>query len=78
MNFVDLVDLIEKELNMEWTENFLVHYDDIGELLQVLEQWMATSRSEDFFKEHQCLSREYVQEFIDFLNKIDCFCQEAL
>lgn len=69
-------DIIEQELNMEWFDKVVVHKDDYRELLQNLEEWMQNPRSEEFFQNHIHLDREDVEDFIDFLNEVDCFCQE--
>ena len=71
-------DIIKGELQMEWFERIVVDKSEYEELLQALEQWLDTPRSEEFFKAHKCLTRVYVQEFVDFLKKCDCFCQEEL
>ena len=71
-------DIIKNELKMKWFEHIVVDKDDIKELVTKMEKWMETSRSEDFFQNHKHLNREYVQQFVDFLKKCDCFCQEEL
>ena len=71
-------DIIEKELEMDWFENVVVQCEEIQKLLEKLEEWMKTPRSNEFFQNHEHLSREYVRRFVDFLKKCDCFCKEEI
>ena len=69
-------DIIRGELEMHWFNRIVIYKDDYQELLEKLEEWMQSPRSEEFFQNHQYLDRKYVQMFIDFLNEVDCFGQE--